>query len=81
MPTSTPSKNSHIIGGYITGQSAKAVCIKLVQVDGVEVEPEKQKDHWFPFSQVSSIYKNREPGGEFDTLTATHWICQQKELV
>lgn len=81
MVTSTPSKNSHVIGGYITGQTGKAVCIELMQIDGQEVEPEQQKKHWFPLSQVSSVYTNRSPGGELDTITVSHWICQQKELV
>lgn len=80
MVTSTPKKDSHIIGGYITGETGKAICMIVHQVDGVEIELENRQ-HWFPFSQISSIYRNRAPGGELDTLTATHWICTQKELL
>lgn len=81
MVTSTPKKNSHVIGGYITGSTDKAICIDVLQLNGSDVEPEQKKKHWFPLSQVSSIYRNRAPGGELDTITATDWICKQKELV
>lgn len=78
-PTSSPKQGSHVIGGYITGETAKAICITIMQIDGVEVDIEPNK-HWFPFSQVSSIFRKKSPGGELDTITATEWICRQKEL-
>jgi hypothetical protein len=81
MVTSTPRNDSHVIGGYITGETDKAICIDVLQINGVEAEPEQQKKEWFPLSQVSSIYKNKAPGGELDTITASAWICKKKELV
>lgn len=76
---STPKSNHHIIGGYILGESAKAIYLEIHQVNGENVSIDNPKQ-WFPLSQITSIYRNKSPGGELDTITASDWICKQKDI-
>jgi hypothetical protein len=83
--TRTPSPQITLLG-YHLRESDKAVLFKVHQVDGEEWTPEsgsnKDRDHWFPLSQMSKqVYSRDGTEGEMDSITVSQWICEQKGLV
>lgn len=79
-----PGDQLHTVSGYIMRQTEKAILIEIFQVDGSDIpEPESERDrqHWFPLSQVSTIHQGKVADNEYDYIRAKEWICKQKDLI
>jgi len=65
--------------GYKIRETDKAVQFEIHEVAGDPLESPKKE--WFPFSQMKSQTYNKTPGSnDFDTITVTQWIAEQKDL-
>lgn len=70
---------THTLGGSYIRETAKALQFQVETIDGQLIEGGELKTEWFPFSQVSQIFKSKDAGE--DKIVVSKWICEQKELV
>ena len=66
------------IKGTHMGESAKAVKFSINEIEGEVFDPPKTE--WFPFSQITRIFKDPNSVGN-DSLMASEWLCKQKGLI
>jgi hypothetical protein len=85
ITTVRPGDKLHTIHGYIVRETDKAVLIEVMQVDNSKLDdkdvPGGSRNMWFPLSQVSTIHRSNDAGGEYDYIRAKEWICKQKDLI
>ena len=85
-PQSTrPGDKLHTIHGYIIRETERAILIEVMQVNDSQLAdkevPNGNRNMWFPLSQVSTIHRSDNAGGEYDYIRAKEWICKQKDLI
>ena len=81
------SLNLVVIKGDLDKETSKAILIKDITAILYENEDYISEvsnenalaQQWFPFSQVSKIYRNPAQGE--DELHVSSWICKQKGLI